>query len=39
MTLYLIESRIYNTPASKTTKTKPENLIKLHFVRHGLDKH
>ena len=26
MTLDLIESRIYNPPASKTTKTKPRNL-------------
>ena len=32
MTLDLIESRIYNPPVSKTTKTKPKNLIKLHFV-------
>ena len=41
MTLDLIESRIYNPPASKTTKTKPKNLIKLHFVNkgHGHDKH
>ena len=28
----LIESRIYNPPASKTTKNKPKNFIKLHFV-------
>ena len=39
MTLDLIESRIYNPPALKTTKSKPKNLIKLHFVRHGHDKH
>ena len=32
MTLDLIESRIYNSPASKTTKIKPKDLIKLHFV-------
>ena len=37
MTLDLIESRIYNPPASKTTKTKPTNLIKLHFVNKGMD--
>ena len=37
MTLDLIESRIYNPPASKTTKTKPKNLIKLHFVNKGMD--
>ena len=36
MTLDLIESRIYNPPASKTTKTKPKNLIKLHFVNKGM---
>ena len=35
MTLDLIESIIYNPPASKTTKTKPKNLIKLHFVNKG----
>ena len=28
----LIESRIYNPLASKTTKNKPKNFIKLHFV-------
>ena len=32
MTLDLIESRIYNPPASKTTKTKRNKPIKLHFV-------
>ena len=37
MTLDLIESRIYNPPASKTTKTKPKNLIKLHFANKGMD--
>ena len=37
MTLHLIESRIYNPPVSKTTKTKPKNLIKLHFVNKGMD--
>ena len=37
MTLDLIESRIYNPPASKTTKTKSKNLIKLHFVNKGMD--
>ena len=37
MTLDLIESRIYNHPASKTTKTKPKSLIKLHFVNKGMD--
>ena len=37
ITLDLIESRIYNPPASKTTKTKPENLIKLPFVNKGMD--
>ena len=37
MTLDLIESRIYNPPASKTTKTNPKKLIKLHFVNKGMD--
>ena len=37
MTVHLIESRIYNPPVSKTTKTKPKNLIKLHFVNKGMD--
>ena len=36
-TLDLIESRIYNLPTSKTTKTKPKNLIKLHIVNKGMD--
>ena len=38
MTLDLIESRIYNPPAPKITKTKPKNLIKLHFVNKGMDR-
>ena len=37
MTLDLIESRIYNPPASKTTNTKPKMLIKLRFVNKGMD--
>ena len=37
LTLDLIESRNFNPPASKTTKTKPKNLIKLHFVNNGMD--
>ena len=37
MTLHLIKFRIYNPPASKTTKTKPKNLIKLNFVNKGMD--
>ena len=37
ITLDLIESRIYNPPASKTTKTKPKNLVKLHFVNKGME--
>ena len=37
MRLDLIESKIYNPPASKTTQTKPKNLIKLHFVNKGMD--
>ena len=37
MTLDLLESRIQNPPASKTTKTKPKNLTKLHFVNKGMD--
>ena len=36
MTLDLIESRISKPPTSKTTKTKPKNLIKLHFVNKGM---
>ena len=36
MTLDLIESRIYNLLTSKTTKTKPKNLIKLHFLNKGM---
>ena len=37
MTLDLIGSRIYNSSASKTNKTKSKNLIKLHFVNKGID--
>ena len=37
MTLDIIESRMYNPPASKTTKTEPKNLRKLHFVNKGMD--
>ena len=37
MTLDLIESKIYNPPASKSTKTKLNNLIKLLFVNKGMD--
>ena len=37
MTLDLIESRIYNPPSSKITKTKPKNLIRLHFINKGMD--
>ena len=37
MILDLIESRMYNLLASKTNKTKPENLIKLHVVNKGMD--
>ena len=37
MTMDLIESRIYNPPASKTTKTKPKKLIKLQFVNKGMN--
>ena len=36
MSLDVIESRIYNLPESKTTKTKLKNLIKLHFVNKGM---
>ena len=36
MTLDLIESIIYNPPASKTTKTKSKSLIKLHIVNKGV---
>ena len=34
MTLDLIESRIYNPPASTITKTKPKN---WHFLNKGMD--
>ena len=37
MTLDLLESRIYNPPASRTTKNKPKNSIKLQFVNKGID--
>ena len=37
MVLDLIESRTYNPPASKTTKTKQKKLIKLHFVNKGMN--
>ena len=37
MTLVLIESRIYNPPASRTSKTKPKNIIRLHFVNKDMD--
>ena len=37
MTLDLIKFRTYNPSASKTTKTKAKNLIKLHFVNKGMD--
>ena len=37
MTLNLIESRIYNLPASKTTKIKSKNLTKVYFVNKGMD--
>ena len=39
MTLDLIESRIYNAAASKTTKTKPNQttLLRLNFVNKGMD--
>ena len=36
MTLDLTESRIYNSPASKPYKTKPNNLIKLHLAKKGM---
>ena len=36
MTLDLIESRIYNPPVSKTTKTKPKHLIKLPCANKGM---
>ena len=37
MTLDLIECRIYNPPASKTTKAKPKNLIKLRFAYRSMN--
>ena len=33
----LIESTIFNPPASKIDKIKPKYLIKLHFVNKGMD--
>ena len=39
ITLGFIESRIYNPPASKTTKTKPKKKVTLCKQRHGHDKH
>ena len=39
MALDLIQSRIYNPPASKTTKTKKLNKVTLCKQRHGHDKH
>ena len=39
MTLDLIESRIYNPPASKTTKTKKFNEVTLCKQSHEHDKH
>ena len=37
MAVYLMKCRFYNPPASKTTKPKPKNLIKLHFVNKIMD--
>ena len=37
MTLDLIESKIYNSPASKSTKNKLKNLTKLHFLNKGME--
>ena len=39
MTLDLIESSIYDLPASKTTKIKPNQKIpiQLHFVNKGME--
>ena len=37
MTLHLSESKIYNPPALKTTKTKPKNIIHLHFANKAID--
>ena len=37
MTLHLSESKIYNPPALKTTKTKSKNIIHLHFVNKAIN--
>ena len=37
MTLDLSESKIYNPPALKTTKTKPKNIIHLQFVNKAIN--
>ena len=37
MSLDLIESRTYNPLISKNTKTKPKNLITLHYVNKGME--
>ena len=37
MTLELVESKVYNPPVSKTTKTKPKNLIKLPLLNKCMD--
>ena len=37
MTLDLSEYKIYNPPALKTTKTKPKNIIHLHFVNKAIN--
>ena len=37
MTLDLIESKICNSPASKSTKNKLKNLTKLHFLNKGME--
>ena len=36
MTLDIIESRMYNPPASKATKNEPKSLRKSHFVNKGM---
>ena len=37
MVLYLSESRTHNPLASKTTKIKPKNLVKLYFLNKSKD--
>ena len=37
MSLDLIKSRTYNPLISKNTKTKPKNLITLHYVNKGME--